>query len=64
MALVPLPEKENMDPADSAAIETWLAAFGHMLHTWQAVANVPGLFSKLFPVSAHADRARPAGPAG
>jgi len=49
MALVPLPEKENMDPADLPAIETGLAAFGHMLHTWQAVANVPGLFSKYFP---------------
>ncbi len=49
MALVPLPEKENMDPADLPAIETGLAAFGHLLHTWQAVANVPGLFSKYFP---------------
>jgi len=49
MALVPLPEKESMDPADLPAIETGLAAFGHMLHTWQAVANVPGLFSKYFP---------------
>jgi AhpD family alkylhydroperoxidase len=49
LALVPLPEKENMDPADLPAIETGLAAFGHMLHTWQAVANVPGLFSKYFP---------------
>jgi AhpD family alkylhydroperoxidase len=49
VALVPLPDKENMDPADLPAIETGLAAFGHMLHTWQAVANVPGLFSKYFP---------------
>ena len=49
MALVPLPDKENMDPADLPAIETGLAAFGHMLHTWQAVANVPGLFSTYFP---------------
>ncbi|HTU72781.1 MAG TPA: carboxymuconolactone decarboxylase family protein [Trebonia sp.] len=49
MALVPLPEKQNMDPADLPAIETGLAAFGHMLHTWQAVANVPGLFSQYFP---------------
>lgn len=49
MALVPLPEKENMDPADLPAIETGLAAFGHMLYTWQAVSNVPGLFSKYFP---------------
>ena len=49
MALVPLPEKEDMDPADLPALETGLAAFGHMLHTWQAVANVPGLFSKYFP---------------
>ena len=49
MALVPLPEKEKMDPADLPAVETGLAAFGHMLHTWQAVANVPGLFSKYFP---------------
>jgi hypothetical protein len=49
VALVPLPEKESMDPADLPAIETGLAAFGHMLHTWQAVANVPGLFSKYFP---------------
>ena len=49
MALVPLPEKESMDPADLPAIETGLAAFGHLLHTWQAVANVPGLFSKYFP---------------
>lgn len=49
MALVPLPEKENMDPEDLPAIDTGLAAFGHMLHTWQAVANVPGLFSKYFP---------------
>ncbi|HUN32861.1 MAG TPA: carboxymuconolactone decarboxylase family protein [Trebonia sp.] len=49
MALVPLPEKESMDPADWPAIETGLAAFGHMLHTWQAVATVPGLFSKYFP---------------
>ena len=38
-----------MDPADLPAIETGLAAFGHLLHTWQAVANVPGLFSKYFP---------------
>jgi AhpD family alkylhydroperoxidase len=44
-----LPEKENMDPADLPAIETGLAAFGHMLYTWQAVSNVPGLFSKYFP---------------
>jgi AhpD family alkylhydroperoxidase len=49
VALVPLPERENMDPTDLPAIETGLAAFGHMLHTWQAVANVPGLFSKYFP---------------
>ena len=49
MALVPLPEKESMDPADLPAIETGLAAFGHLLRTWQAVANVPGLFSKYFP---------------
>jgi AhpD family alkylhydroperoxidase len=49
MALVPMPDKESMDPADLPAIETGLAAFGHMLHTWQAVANVPGLFSKYFP---------------
>jgi AhpD family alkylhydroperoxidase len=49
MALVPLPGKESIDPADLPAIETGLAAFGHMLHTWQAVANVPGLFSKYFP---------------
>jgi AhpD family alkylhydroperoxidase len=49
VALVPLPEKENMDPADLPAIETGLAAFGHLLHTWQAVATVPGLFSKYFP---------------
>ncbi len=49
MALVPLPAKEDMDPADQPAIEIGLAAFGHMLHTWQAVANVPGLFSKYFP---------------
>jgi AhpD family alkylhydroperoxidase len=49
VALVPLPDKENMDPADLPAIETGLAAFGHMLHTWRAVANVPGLFSKYFP---------------
>jgi AhpD family alkylhydroperoxidase len=49
VALVPLPEKESMDPADLPAIETGLAAFGHMLYTWQAVANVPGLFSKYFP---------------
>jgi AhpD family alkylhydroperoxidase len=49
VALVPLPEKENMDPADLPAIETGLAAFGHMLYTWQAVSNVPGLFSKYFP---------------
>jgi AhpD family alkylhydroperoxidase len=49
VALVPLPEKENMDPEDLPAIDTGLAAFGHMLHTWQAVANVPGLFSKYFP---------------
>ena len=49
MALVPLPEKEDMDPADLPAIETGLAAFGHLLHTWQAVAIVPGLFSRYFP---------------
>ena len=49
VALVPLPDKDNMDPADLPAIETGLAAFGHLLHTWQAVANVPGLFSKYFP---------------
>jgi AhpD family alkylhydroperoxidase len=49
VALVPLPEKESMDPVDLPAIETGLAAFGHMLHTWQAVASVPGLFSKYFP---------------
>ena len=49
MALVPLPDREKMDPADLPAIDTGLAAFGHMLHTWQAVANVPGLFSKYFP---------------
>jgi len=49
MALVPLPDREHMDPSDLPAIETGLAAFGHLLHTWQAVANVPGLFSKYFP---------------
>jgi AhpD family alkylhydroperoxidase len=49
VALVPLPDKQDIDPADLPAIETGLAAFGHLLHTWQAVANVPGLFSKYFP---------------
>jgi AhpD family alkylhydroperoxidase len=49
VALVPLPDKDDMDPADLPAIETGLAAFGHLLHTWQAVANVPGLFSVYFP---------------
>jgi AhpD family alkylhydroperoxidase len=49
VALVPLPDQADMDPADLPAIETGLAAFGHLLHTWQAVANVPGLFSKYFP---------------
>jgi AhpD family alkylhydroperoxidase len=49
VALVPLPDREHMDPSDLPAIETGLAAFGHLLHTWQAVANVPGLFSKYFP---------------
>jgi AhpD family alkylhydroperoxidase len=49
MALVPLPDQEDIDPADLPAIETGLAAFGHLLHTWQAVATVPGLFSKYFP---------------
>ena len=49
MALVPLPDQADMDPADLPAIETGLAAFGHLLHTWQAVSNVPGLFSVYFP---------------
>jgi AhpD family alkylhydroperoxidase len=49
VALVPLPDREHIDPSDLPAIETGLAAFGHLLHTWQAVANVPGLFSKYFP---------------
>jgi AhpD family alkylhydroperoxidase len=49
MALVPLREMNDIDPADRPAAEAGQQAFGRLLHTWQAIANRPGLLSVYLP---------------
>jgi AhpD family alkylhydroperoxidase len=49
MALVPLRAKEEIDPADQPTAEAGERAFGRLLHTWQAIANRPGLLSVYLP---------------
>jgi AhpD family alkylhydroperoxidase len=49
MALVPLREKDEIDAADQPTAEAGLQAFGRLLHTWQAIANRPGLLSVYLP---------------
>jgi AhpD family alkylhydroperoxidase len=49
MALVPLRAKNEVADVDLPTIEAGEAAYGRLLHTWQAIANSPGMFSAYLP---------------
>lgn len=49
MALVPLRAKTEIDLADQPTAQAGEAAFGRLLHTWQAITNQPGLLSVYLP---------------
>lgn len=49
MALVPLVNKEQIDPTDLPLIEAGEESFGTLLNTWLAIANSPGMFATYLP---------------
>jgi AhpD family alkylhydroperoxidase len=49
MALVPLVNEADVDPADAATIAAGKANFGQVLNTWAAIANRPGMFATYLP---------------
>jgi AhpD family alkylhydroperoxidase len=49
MALVPLREMSEIHSADRPTADAGLQAYGRLLHTWQAIANQPGLLSVYLP---------------
>ncbi|MGW5257691.1 carboxymuconolactone decarboxylase family protein [Streptomyces sp. NPDC004012] len=49
MAIVPLRAKNEVADVDLPAIEAGEAAYGRLLHTWQAIANSPGMFATYLP---------------
>jgi AhpD family alkylhydroperoxidase len=49
MTLVPLVDGDDFAAIDRPARDAGRAGYGRLLHTWQAIANSPGLFSVYLP---------------
>jgi AhpD family alkylhydroperoxidase len=49
MSLVPLRDPAEFDESDQAALAAGQAGYGKALHTWQAIAQRPGMFGAYLP---------------
>jgi AhpD family alkylhydroperoxidase len=49
MALVPLLNQSDVDPADAEALAAGERGYGKLLHTWRGIINRPGLFAAYLP---------------